>query len=54
MFEITLPCCDATVEVDDAAATIRCEACSIELDLASDARADAGATHATRELAIAA
>ena len=39
MIEIELPCCDATVELDAAAETVRCEACGIEHVLAPDARA---------------
>lgn len=40
MFEITLPCCDNQIEMDEAATSVRCPECCIELELAADARAD--------------
>jgi hypothetical protein len=38
MIQIELPCCDATVVLDPAAETVRCEACGVEHALAPDAR----------------
>jgi len=36
MTEIQLPCCDAIVRIDALEDAIRCESCSIVLELADD------------------
>jgi hypothetical protein len=38
MNEITLPCCGASVTLDDDAIAIDCEDCNLVLELAPDAR----------------
>jgi hypothetical protein len=40
MFEITLPCCENRIEMDEAATSVRCPECCVELELAADARTD--------------
>jgi len=55
MIQIELPCCDAIVDLEPAAVTVRCEACGLEHLLATDARAEApGGPSATAVLATAA
>ncbi|HET9681032.1 MAG TPA: hypothetical protein VFP19_03265 [Candidatus Limnocylindrales bacterium] len=52
MIQIELPCCDATIDLDPAAETVRCEACAIEHRFATDAAPDRRA-EVTRELVLA-
>ena len=53
MIQIELPCCDATVDLEPMAETVRCEACAIEHVLAADAR-PARPDHDATPLALAA
>jgi hypothetical protein len=55
MFQIELPCCDATMVLDPEAETVRCEACAVEHLLAPDAQpAPAGQHGQFAVLAVAA
>lgn len=52
MIQIELPCCDATIDLDPAAETVRCEACAIEHRFAADATPERR-VEAARELLLA-
>jgi hypothetical protein len=52
MIQIELPCCDARVDLDPEAETVRCEACALEHLLAPDSRPNP-ATEAPRAASLA-